>query len=78
MDFTTDGLGLTPSDRQDVNTCMYSEVSLANQMIFDGLWNNQSLLRDVKHELLKQLEVMYIENPAEFVYFVSRYSQNWM
>ncbi len=74
IDFTTDGLGLTPSDRPDANMCVFGEVSLGNQMLFDTFWNNDALVEDVKDELLKQLEVMYIENPAEFVYFVSMYN----
>lgn len=73
VDFTTDGLGITPSDRQDVNTCVYSETTLGNRMLFDNLWNNPDLLVDVKEELLDQMSVMYKENPAEFVYFVSMY-----
>ena len=74
VDFTSDGLGLTPSDRQDMNMCVYSNFSIPNQQMFDGLWNNEDMLEDVKYKLLKQLEVMYIENPAEFVYFVSMYN----
>lgn len=73
VDFTTDGLGITPSDRQDVNTCVYGETTLGNRMLFDNLWNNPDLLVDVKEELLDQMSVMYKENPAEFVYFVSMY-----
>lgn len=74
VDFTTDGLGITYSDRQDMNTCMYGKEFTDSQlMIFNNSWNNNQLLEDVKDEFLNQLKLMYDEKSPEFIYFVSMY-----
>lgn len=74
VDFTTDGLGITGSDRADFNNFMAGEEFTDPQLLsFDTLWNNEMLLCDVKDKLLKQMEVMYEENSGEFIYFKSLY-----
>ena len=74
VDFTTDGLGLTPSDREDLNTCLYGDLSLANQLVFNSIWDNPDTVVDIKEDLLKQLSRMYEENSPEFIYFVTMYN----
>jgi ERCC4-related helicase len=75
VDFTTDGLGLTLSNRSDINTGIYGkEMASPYLMLFNGLWENENILEDVKEELLEQMQVIYKENPGEFVYFVSMYN----
>ncbi len=74
VDFTSDGLGFTNSDRQDMNTCVYGDYALSNQTIFNTIWDDSDVLVDVKDELLNQLSMMYKENSAEFIYFVSLYN----
>ena len=74
VDFTSDGLGITYSDRQDNNMCIYGrEVTDAHQMLFDQLWNNSQMVEDVKDEFLKHLQIMYAENSPEFLYYMSMY-----
>ena len=74
VDFTTDGLGITPSNRQDINTCLYGkECTTGIELMFDSLWNNPALVEDVKEKVLEQMQVLYKENPPEFIYFVTLY-----
>ena len=74
VDFTTDGLGITNSNRADINNFMAGEEFTNTQLTsFNTLWNNETLLCDVKNKLLKKMEVMYKENSGEFIYFKSLY-----
>ena len=74
VDFTTDGLGITGSNRADFNNFMAGEEFTDSQLLsFDTLWNNEMVLTDVKDKLLKQMEIMYEENSGEFIYFKSLY-----
>jgi SNF2 family DNA or RNA helicase len=75
VDFTTDGLGITPSTRIDYNTCIYGneQTSIYLQM-FNELWNDTSAVEDVKAQVLEQMQVLYKENPPEFIYFITLYN----
>ncbi|MCT4594355.1 MAG: helicase-related protein [Anaeromicrobium sp.] len=74
-DFTTAGLGFTNSTRMDINTCIKGKTA-TNQMLswFDDIWNNESLVEDVKQEVLQQMETIYKENTPEFIYFITLYN----
>ncbi|MDO5851203.1 MAG: helicase-related protein [Methanobacteriaceae archaeon] len=75
VDFTTDGLGITYSNRTDSNIFMSgNEVTDPQLISFNALWENEEYLEDVKDEVLKQMNVMYKENSPEFIYFVSLYN----
>ena len=75
VDFTTDGLGITPSNRSDFNSCMYGkEATFHYLQNFNELWDDKSLVDDVKQKVLEQMQVMYKENPGEFIYFVTMYN----
>lgn len=74
IDFTTAGLGISSSNRRDVNTCSYGISSQSFFMMFDQYWNDEDALEDVKDEVLAQMQTMYKENPAEFIYFLSLYN----
>ena len=74
VDFTTAGLGITSSDRNDGNMCTYGISSQSFFMMFDNFWNDEDALEDVKDEVLSQMSTMYKENPAEFIYFLSLYN----
>lgn len=75
VDFTTDGLGLTPSNRLDLNMCVYDEDSTASSLsAFNQIWENDEILSNIKEELLESMQVIYTENPSEFLYFVSMYN----
>jgi SNF2 family DNA or RNA helicase len=40
---------------------------------FEDIWNNDHQLKDIKDEILKTLQVLYRENPPEFIYFLTLY-----
>ena len=75
VDFTTAGLGLNKSDRQDMNQCVYGKDFVQSSLMqFNFLWDNEDYLEDVKEEVLNQMQTMHKENPAEFIYFLSLYN----
>lgn len=75
VDFTTDGLGFSPSNRMDMNTCMYGR-EYTNQFLtmFNNIWEDDSLVEDVKTKVLEQMQLIYNENTPEFIYFVTLYN----
>ena len=74
VDFSSDGLGLTPSDRADMNTCMYGAEMTRNFIqMFDSCWNNTGFVEDVTDRVLEQMQVLYKENTPEFIYFLTLY-----
>lgn len=75
VDFSTDGLGFTPSNRLDYNTCMYGkEYTAAYLQMFNELWNDNTAVEDVKALVLEQMRVLYKENTPEFIYFITLYN----
>lgn len=75
VDFTTDGLGITPSDRIDSNMCMYGkEYTIGFLQSFNDLWNDETAVEDVKQKVLDQMQVLYKENTPEFIYFITLYN----
>ena len=75
VDFTTTGLGINKSDRQDMNQCVYGNMfSQSFLTMFEAIWDDEDLLEDVKEEVLEQMKTMHKENPAEFIYFLSLYN----
>lgn len=75
VDFTTDGLGFSTSNRMDMNTCIYGrEATQQFLQMFNDIWDNYSIVEDVKDEVLKQMQVIYKENTPEFIYFVTLYN----
>lgn len=74
VDFTTDGLGITKSDRIDSNMCVYGKDYTRNFLKqFDDLWTNHSAIEDVKEKVLEHMKTLYKENTAEFIYFITLY-----
>lgn len=75
VDFSADGLGITPSNRIDYNTCMYGkEYTSAYLQMFNELWNDNTAVEDVKALVLEQMKILYKENTPEFIYFVTLYN----
>lgn len=75
VDFTSDGLGITPSNRLDSNFCMYGkDFTFAFLQSFNDLWNDTTAVEDVKGKVLEQMEVLYKENTPEFIYFITLYN----
>ncbi|MCD4751967.1 MAG: DEAD/DEAH box helicase family protein [Anaerolineaceae bacterium] len=75
VDFTTDGLGITHSNRVDINTCMYGrEFTDSYLRIFDQLWRDETIVKDIKTEVLEQMQIIYKENSPRFFYFITLYN----
>lgn len=75
IDFTTDGFGITPSNRIDYNSCIYGkEFTSIYLHMFDELWNDSSAVVDVKEKVLEQMQILYKENTPEFIYFLTLYN----
>lgn len=75
VDFTSDGLGITSSNRLDSNMCMYGkEYTIGFLQTFNELWNDKLAVEDVKEKVLHQMQTIYKENTPEFIYFVTLYN----
>lgn len=75
VDFTSDGLGITSSNRLDSNVCLYGkEYTTGFLQIFNDLWNDTTVVEDVKEKVLEHMQVLYKENTPEFIYFVTLYN----
>lgn len=74
VDFTTDGLGITPSNRIDSNLCMTGISTMGFLSMFEQIWNDPSAVKDVKSSVLEHMETLYKENPPEFIYYVTLYN----
>lgn len=42
--------------------------------MFDNLWENEELVKDVKKDVLKKIEYLYKDNNPEFLYFITLYN----
>ena len=68
--FTAAGLGLVPSARLEMNTQVEGEAEVEGLLsFFDTLWTDRRLTRDVKAELLAELQRIYAPKSAQAVYF---------
>lgn len=75
VDFTTDALGVTPSNRIDNNICMIGNTETQSFLqMFNTYWNNPEFVVDVKEQILEQMKIIYKENTPEFIYFITLYS----
>ncbi|MFA4909971.1 MAG: helicase-related protein [Desulfobacteria bacterium] len=73
--FTVNGLGLGGSKNIELNIIIDSDRDRQElKDWFDAIWNDQTgLVEDVKEQVLKYLEQLYIENEPEFIYFKTLY-----
>lgn len=74
VDFTSDGLGFTPSDRLDMNMCTYGDETKMFISMFNQMWNDSSLVEDVKTDMLASMETLYKENSPNFIYYVTLFN----
>ncbi|QGU95455.1 hypothetical protein GOM49_10460 [Clostridium bovifaecis] len=75
VDFTTDGLGFSASNRVDMNTCVHGKEATEHFLqMFDSIWENESIVQDIKKEVLQHMQVIYKENTPEFIYFITLYN----
>ena len=74
-DFTSSGLGIVSSNKIEMNNYV-KEEKYTKMMLeqFNMLWSNNEKVKDVKEELLDSLKIVYKENTAEFIYFVTLYN----
>lgn len=59
VDFTSDGLGITKSDRIDSNMCVYGNdftMTFLNQ--FNDLWKDSQAVEDVKTQVLEHMKTL--------------------
>ncbi|MDD3123452.1 MAG: helicase-related protein [Candidatus Izemoplasmatales bacterium] len=74
INFTLDGLGYSDRLRWDFNTVLTEKHIIEEfETFFDSIWNNSSLVVDVKETLLEHIQNLYKENAPELVYFVTLY-----
>ena len=75
VDFTSDGLGITSSNRIDSNMCLYGkDYTMSFLHAFNELWEDDNAVQDVKQKVLEQMQVLYKENTPEFIYFVTLFN----
>lgn len=69
--FTVNGLGLGSIPNIELNLMVDSDRDRAElKSWFNDLWNDDTgLVEDVKDQVLKYLEQLYLENEPEFIYF---------
>lgn len=69
--FTVNGLGFGGSPNIELNMLVDNDRDRADlKQWFGELWNDETgLVEDVKAQVLKYLEQLYVENEPEFIYF---------
>ncbi|MDA3807952.1 MAG: helicase-related protein [Thiomicrorhabdus sp.] len=72
--FTRRGLGLSATPNIELNLIVDSDRDRADlKSWFDNIWNDDELVADVKEEVLKYLEQLYVNHAPEFIYFKTLY-----
>lgn len=74
-DFSASGLGYAASE-QMIFANSINDNPMTEQMLqmFDMFWQNEMMLKDIKDNVLKNIEKMYKENTPEYIYFVTLYN----
>ena len=68
--FTRRGLGLSSAPNIELNLVVDSDRDRAElKAWFDAIWGDESLVEDVKAEVLRYLEQLYVNHAPEFIYF---------
>lgn len=72
--FTRRGLGLSDSPNLELNLVVDSDRDRTDlKAWFDSIWTNEDLVSDVKSEVLRYLEQLYVNHAPEFIYFKTLY-----
>lgn len=73
--FSPVGLGEVHSDRFQMNTGI-SELETSRQLLdwFDSIWADESAVKDIKADLIQQLDFIAADQPANFIYFLTLYN----
>jgi SNF2 family DNA or RNA helicase len=73
--FSSVGLGYVNSNTFAMNTLIKdSEATKDFLSTFDEIWNNQSMVSDIRNEILKNLENIYENKSPQFLYFMTLYN----
>lgn len=68
--FTRRGLGISSTPNIELNLIVDSDRDRSDLKVwFDGIWNDDKLVSDVRDEVLHYLEQLYVNHAPEFVYF---------
>ena len=68
--FTRRGLGLSETPNIELNLIVDSDRDRSDlKDWFEGIWNDDSLVIDVKAAVLRYLEQLYVHHSPEFIYF---------
>lgn len=68
--FTRRGLGLSTTPNIELNLIVDGDRDRVElKEWFDQLWSDESLVTDVKSEVLHYLEQLYVDHSPEFIYF---------
>ena len=73
--FTSTGLGYSESDQHHMNMCVTDAASTQAMLDwFENVWSDPSATKDAKEALLKQLNMLVVDQPPEFIYFLTLYN----
>lgn len=73
--FSTTGLGVTTTNSLFMNTAVTdfeSTKDLLNN--FNEIWNDETIVKDIKKDILENLEKLFKDNSPQFVYFMTLYN----
>ena len=74
-EFTAVGIGSEKGDCISMYTSKFTGSETDSMFrLFDQIWNNKFLLKDVKEDIIDKLSEAYDENSPEFIYFVTLYN----
>jgi len=72
--FTRRGLGLSDTPNIELNLIVDGDRDRADlKQWFDEIWNDERIVADVKADVLRYLEQLYVDHAPEFVYFKTLY-----
>lgn len=72
--FTLRGLGLSQTPNIELNLIVDSDRDRVDlKAWFDEIWQDEKLVQDVKGEVLRYLEQLYVNHAPEFIYFKTLY-----
>jgi phosphatidylserine/phosphatidylglycerophosphate/cardiolipin synthase-like enzyme len=75
--FTLRGLGLAAHPNIELNLIVDSDRDRSElRAWFESTWSDESLVEDVKQEVLQYLALLYVNHPPEFIYFKTLYHLN--
>lgn len=73
--FTASGLGETKSDVLEMNLGV-TDTEGTKQMLqwFDSIWSDPKAVHDIKQDVLRHLEAIASDKPANLIYFITLYN----